>query len=556
MAPPGAGQPRALARFSGNVCAAGNHLLDAHGRNVHDDRHRGPDDGDSVFDTHFLKLSKTRFHLSAASNRENSMTEYARTFSALAWLAATLILSSCGSSATGSQGTGGRGGGTGGTPTTGGTSGSGGVTGLGGAGGRGGAGLVTGSGGQTGSGGANGSGGTSGSGGSSNGTGGSTGAGGGNGGTAGSGTGGGGNGGTAGPGGGGAGKGGAAGGSAGATGTVNATAMVAAMGFGANIGNSFDNTTSWETGWGEPLVTQAYINGMASHGIKTVRVPVAWNTYAVNGVIDSTKMARVQQVVGWILSAGMYAIVNIHWDGGWIDSEGTSAQYTLTSAVKTKFASYWTQIATAFASVGNQLIFEGLNEEGKFYVNGDANGTPDYGALNTLNQLFVTTVRAQSGYNTGRALLIAGFTTDIDLTCVDGFTVPTDPAGANKLFLSIHYYTPYTFCGLDTVESWGSPQTTWGTTADQAALQSNFTKLANFSAQRKIPVILGEFGVTLGMNYPRQQSSRTLWMESVAKACLANGIVPVLWDTGSDIMRTDGSFSSALQTAMNDLNIK
>jgi endoglucanase len=342
-------------------------------------------------------------------------------------------------------------------------------------------------------------------------------------------------------------------GNGGAGDAVNATAMAVDMGFGANIGNTFDNTTSWETGWGQPLVTQAFINGMASHGIKNVRVPVAWNTYAVNGVIDSAKMDRVKQVVGWILDAGMYPIVNIHWDGGWIDSEGTAQQYTLTSDVKTKFASYWTQIATAFASVGNKLIFEGLNEEGKFYVGGNSSGTPDYAALNTLNQLFVTTVRAQAGYNQTRALLIAGFTTDIDLTCVDAFTVPNDPAGPNRLFLSIHYYTPYTFCGLDTVESWGSPQTTWGTSADQTTLQNYFTKLANFSAQKKIPVILGEFGVTKGMNYPRQSSSRVLWMQSVAKACFAHGIVPVLWDTGTDISRTDGSFDADLQAVMNAL---
>ncbi|HTQ07405.1 MAG TPA: glycoside hydrolase family 5 protein [Polyangiaceae bacterium] len=344
-------------------------------------------------------------------------------------------------------------------------------------------------------------------------------------------------------------------GASGAGDVVDATTMAKAMGFGANIGNTFDNTTAWETGWGEPLVTQAYIGGMASRGIKTVRVPVAWNTYAVNGVIDPTKMDRVKEVVGWIEAAGMYAIVNIHWDGGWIDNDtdGNPNRYTLTDDVKTKFASYWTQIATAFASVDDKLVFEGLNEESKFYVNGDTSQAPDYGALNTLNQLFVTTVRAQSGYNKTRALLIAGFTTDIDLTCVDAFTVPTDPAGAGKLFLSIHYYTPYTFCGLDDVESWGSPQTTWGTDADESTLDGLFTKLGTFSTQRNIPVILGEFAVTVGTNYPRDPASRILWMETVARSSFSRGIVPVLWDTGSDISRTDGSFSTALQTVMTDL---
>lgn len=340
---------------------------------------------------------------------------------------------------------------------------------------------------------------------------------------------------------------------AGGSDPVNAATMATAMGFGTNIGNTLENTTSWETGWGQPLITQSYINGMASRGIKTVRVPVAWNTYATNGAIDATKMNRVKEVVGWIEAAGMYSIVNIHWDGGWIDNESNANKYKLTDDVKTKFSSYWTQIGTAFSAVGHKLIFEALNEEGKFYVDGDTSKAPDYAALNQLNQLFVTTVRAQSGYNKTRALLIAGFTTDIDLTCVDAFTVPNDPAGTGKLFLSVHYYTPYTFCGLDSVESWGSPATTWGTDAEKATLQGLFTKLANFSTQKKIPVILGEFGVTRGEKYPRDPNARVLWMETVAKASLSRGIVPVLWDTGSEIKRTDGSFSTELQTVMDHI---
>jgi len=344
----------------------------------------------------------------------------------------------------------------------------------------------------------------------------------------------------------------AGGASTGGADTVDASKMATAMGFGANIGNTLENTSSWETGWGQPLITQAFINGMASRGIKTVRVPVAWDTYANNGVIDATKMNRVKEVVGWINAAGMYSIVNIHWDGGWIFNENKPNQFKLTSDVTTKFASYWTQIATAFSSVGNQLVFEGLNEEGRFYVNGDSTQAPDYAALNQLNQLFVTTVRAQSGFNKTRALLIAGFNTDIDLTCVSGFAIPSDPAGSSKLFLSIHYYTPYTFTGLDTVETWGSPAVKWGTDTEKAALQTLFSKLESFSTARKIPVILGEFAVTPGVNYVRESASRVLWMESVAKAALSRHMVPVLWDTGSEIKRTDGSFSPEFQTVMND----
>jgi len=337
-----------------------------------------------------------------------------------------------------------------------------------------------------------------------------------------------------------AGSGGVAGASGAAGAGVDAGAMVAAMGFGTNIGNTLENTASWETGWSQPLISEAYIQGMKSHGIKTVRVPVAWDTYASNGTIDATKTARVKEVVGWIIDAGMFAIVNIHWDNGWIDNENGSPPYQLTTAIKTKFAAYWQQIGKAFADVGNELILEGMNEEGRWTKDNMPYGTPDIPPLNEMNQLFVDTVRAQGGANATRALLVAGFNTDIDKTCVTEFQLPTDPAGPGKLFLSLHYYTPYQFTILED----SSAFTTWGTSEDQSQLDGLFTKLAAFSAERKVPVILGEFATTK----MRASNYRVAWMTAVAKAALSRGIVPVLWDTGADISRSDGALSSELQS--------
>lgn len=337
---------------------------------------------------------------------------------------------------------------------------------------------------------------------------------------------------------------------------VNAATLVKAMGFGTNIGNTLENTVTWETGWGQPLITQAYINGIASRGIKTVRVPVAWNTYAVNGVIEPAKMDRVKQVVSWITGAGMYAIVNIHWDGGWINNEegkeGGPA-FTLTDEIKTKFVNYWKQIATAFSGVDHRLILEGMNEEGSWVTDGDRYGkNTDIPAINTMNQLFVTTARAQGGYNATRALLIAGHTTDLERTCVPAFTVPTDPAGAGKLLLSIHYYTPWTFTIKDKNETVDSQPvaTTWGTAAETKQLEDLFTRLGTCSSDKKIPIVLGEFAVSVGTApYVRETASRIAWMTAVVKASKARNIVPVLWDTGSEISRVDGAFSSAFQQA-------
>jgi len=96
--------------------------------------------------------------------------------------------------------------------------------------------------------------------------------------------------------------------------------------------------------------------------------------------------------------------------------------------------------------------------------------------------------------------------------------------------------------------------TTWGTTAEKKTLEDLFSKLGSCSSDKKIPIILGEFGVTRGTDpYVREAASRVAWMTAVAKAATTRGIVPVLWDTGSEISRADGAFSTELQQVWTNL---
>src|SRR3954454_3928483 len=99
---------------------------------------------------------------------------------------------------------------------------------------------------------------------------------------------------------------------------LDAWSAAKAMGLGVNIGNTLENTTTWETGWGNPPITKEHIQVLATLGFKVVRLPVAWDTYAHDGRIDPKKMEHVAEVVDWITSAGMFCVLNIHWDGGWI----------------------------------------------------------------------------------------------------------------------------------------------------------------------------------------------------------------------------------------------
>ncbi|HTP40215.1 MAG TPA: cellulase family glycosylhydrolase [Steroidobacteraceae bacterium] len=86
---------------------------------------------------------------------------------------------------------------------------------------------------------------------------------------------------------------------------LDAWDAVRPMGLGIKIGNTLDNTTTWETGCGNPPITKQYVQALASYGFRTVRLPVVWDTYAKNGRIDAAKPARVGEIVDWITGARM-----------------------------------------------------------------------------------------------------------------------------------------------------------------------------------------------------------------------------------------------------------
>jgi endoglucanase len=303
------------------------------------------------------------------------------------------------------------------------------------------------------------------------------------------------------------------------------------MGIGINIGNTLDSigTNTWfagETGWGNPHITRNFIKALAGYGYKTIRLPVTWAERmgpAPDYEINEDWMDRVYEVVDWILAEDMYCIVNLHHDGGGADKSWIRKASSNPNGITEQFSRVWKQIALRFSGVSDKLIFEAMNEV-----------AVPYPFLNRLNQAFVDTVRASGGNNTRRFLLISGYDTDIDKTRNIAFQMPKDSQN-NKLLLSIHYYTPSTFCIAEqTNNSWGF-RSDWGTReADYDELNRQFDKLKISFIDRGIPIILGEYGVTMKN---KVEEGRIRWMTAVTQICLDNGICPVLWDTGGEIKR-------------------
>ncbi len=312
------------------------------------------------------------------------------------------------------------------------------------------------------------------------------------------------------------------------------------MGIGINLGNTFEacgdwikgtTVTDYETAWGSPVITKAMIEGYAREGFKTLRVPVAWsNLMSNNYTISPALLSRVKEVVGWALEYDMYVILNIHWDGGWWSNFPSDKNNCMA-----KYKAIWTQLTKEFGEYDHRLIFESLNEEGCWDTvwnrySGTASGKAEaYGLLNEINQTFVNLVRASGGNNADRHLLIAGYATDVELTCDEAFVMPKDTAG--RCAVSVHYYTPANYCVLTENTSWASVKTTWGTTEDKAELQKNMSLLKSSFVDKGIPVIIGEFGVIMDN---KDKEDAIGFLTSVAEASVNYGMCPVLWDITCD----------------------
>ncbi|MFG6441863.1 glycoside hydrolase family 5 protein [Roseateles sp. LKC17W] len=301
------------------------------------------------------------------------------------------------------------------------------------------------------------------------------------------------------------------------------------MGAGWNLGNSLE-AIGGETAWGNPPATQALFNAVKAAGFKSVRIPVSWKQYADgNDNISASWMSRVTQVVNYARNAGLYTMVNIHWDGGWM--QPTYANQALANARITKF---WTQIANNFKGYDDTLLFAGTNEVMK---DGDY-GTPTveyYTVQNGFNQAFVNAVRATGGGNLARHLIVQGFNTNIDHT-VNFATLPTDPA-AKRLMMEVHFYDPYNFTLNEnsTIWQWGAAATSAANTeawANEAFVDAQFQKMKTRFVDAGVPVILGEFGAIRRTQYAGSETYRTNWSRYVARAAWTRGAVPVWWDAG------------------------
>ena len=354
-----------------------------------------------------------------------------------------------------------------------------------------------------------------------------------------------------------------------------ATEIFPKMGLGYNIGNTMEVPKN-PTDWGNPFPDAAYVKAIKDAGFNTVRIPCAWDSHASNGTINAGWLDSVKTVVDLVINNGMYAILNSHWDGGWLedhvfDGEGydkTGLVNSSAATVAAKQESYWKQIATKFATYDEHLIFASANEPG---VNDPWNGGADNGqwafdetrmqVLKQFHEACLKAVRSTGGNNATRIVVVQAPRTEIDKSPLLASMYPTDPAGEGYTMAEVHFY-PYQFSLMTSGdEDWGKMFYYWedqtpgndaAHTCSGSALGSKssidelFSGLKSRFYDKGIPVVIGEMGavkrlgVLTGENLKVHLKARAAWYGYTVAAAKKNGLVPCVWDTGDE---GDGNFT-------------
>lgn len=294
-----------------------------------------------------------------------------------------------------------------------------------------------------------------------------------------------------------------------ATDFETATVAVQNMGVGWNLGNTLEansqtitdvtNDNYWgqqdlssETCWGQYVTKPELLKMLKDAGFGAIRVPVTWyNHMDKDGNVDAAWMARVKEVVDYVVNQGMYCILNVHHDTGadgdrfksWIKADADN--YT---ANKSRYEKLWTQIAEEFKEYDQTLLFEGYNE--MLDANNSwnyAKTSTAYDAINSYADSFVSAVRATGGNNAQRNLVITTYCAangygSWDSHLKDPLTKLNNPENtSNHIIFEVHAY----------------PNIESGTIASvKADVDGMISLLKEKLVSKGAPVIVGEWGTS------------------------------------------------------------
>lgn len=334
-----------------------------------------------------------------------------------------------------------------------------------------------------------------------------------------------------------------------------------AMGSGINLGNTFDafdrvnhSEIDDETAWGNPTVTQAYMNDIKAKGYDSIRIPFTAFTRtgeAETYTITEAYLQRYETVVNYALDADLYVMVNIHHDSSeWLnawDGEVTSAEYK-------RFCALWEQLADRFKNYGDKVMFESINEV--YFLEGDENSQNE--KVKTLSNAFYNIVRNSGGNNGTRMLVFPTTSTNHNLVYSNFLANYLKGLNDENVMATVHYYSTelyaYTVnCGVSLFD-----ETYNGKTA-RSTIDDFYNCLETAFVDNGIGVVVGEYGLfNMGYKDALEDGEVVKFVDYMNyRARELDGINLMLWECGNIIDRntfeyTNQTWGNAFSACMTD----
>jgi len=281
-----------------------------------------------------------------------------------------------------------------------------------------------------------------------------------------------------------------------------------ALGRGVNLGNALDAPP--DATWALHLRGD-YFDAIKQAGFNSVRLPVAFYLHTAAEApyaIDPGFLARVDWAINQALSRGLVVVLDNHHDVGMERRPDDSLP---------RLVAVWTQLANHYRDYPKSLYFELLNEPSG--AMSDAEWAKDAPVL-------LSAVRNVDA----KRMVVIGPAYWNSLDHLGALALPDDD---RNIIVTFHYYVPLHFTHQGA--SWMAGADKWkgtawtGDSAEQATLDHDFDKAAQWAAANRRPLYLGEFGAFQAAD----MESRARWTRAVANAALRRSMSFAYWEFGS-----------------------
>ena len=298
---------------------------------------------------------------------------------------------------------------------------------------------------------------------------------------------------------------------------VDPAQVIEEMGIGINLGNTLDAPIEGE--WALEA-QEYYIQAFQDAGFKHVRIPITWGNHIQEEApyaIDTDFLDRVEQIVDWVLSRNMYAIINVHHDK-WIKEDYQDISQ------RNRFDTIWLTVSERFKNKSAKLLFEIINEPRGLSIT----------QTDQINRRAADIIRNQTR---NRVIVFAGN----EWSALDDlFNVAIPHPDDGYMIANFHNYDPWNFAGI-CIQDWGSDQ-------DKANMETIYQRAKEWSDTHGIPVMMNEFGsAKYDFENPGNvcaPEQRAAYLEAAVEMIKKYGLAATFWDDGGSFSSYDRSANS------------